>query len=261
MARRKVSPVMVVGALAVLVAAYTLLSGPPTPPRRAANNRFLGGAASRKGAEDLYRPEDYTASFPPVDLPLRDAFRPGVAKTRTVAKNAQSTPVGVNGIPAGFTGGDPNWIYTGNAEVNGVPNALLENTSTQEGVFLRPGETWKDLSLEAVVGEAIVLLGPRGARRTVHLADPATPEAPVAAAPASPAGTPPGALPAAAPNGRTALAGPIGPGANDAAANPAAPNENRTGRDPNRPRRRQNRKSAGNDAATSASTLPTSQTP
>lgn len=221
-----------VGAAVALVL-YTVLTAPETVPTRRANNTFAGGA-SRKKADDTYRPEDYTAKFPPVNVAPRDAFKPLVAKTTTTLA-VQPTPLAPNGIPASFAGGDGNWVYTGNAEVDGVPNALLENTASQETVFLRPGERWKSLTLAGVTASAIELIGPTGQRRSVGIADETAATTQVAAT--TPAGTAPGSLPAVTPNGRGALAGSLsGPIGADAGAQ-AAPADAGTNRRTRRNRR------------------------
>ena len=228
----------VLGVATVGLVAYTFLSAPEVPVRRAANNRFIGGSSSgTKTADTLLRPEDYTASFPPVNVVPRDAFKPLVAKT-TVTLKGQATPLGQNGIPSAFAGGDGNWIYTGNAVVDGVPNALLENTTTQEGVFLRPGERWKSLTLASVTANRIQVIGPGGKIHSVSIADDS------ATVEAAPIATASGALPAVTPNAPTALSGPIG-GVGTANAAPAT--DGRTNRGGRR-NRRNNRNNSSNGA-------------
>ncbi len=224
------------GALALLI--YTFATAPEVPTTRKANNTFAGGG-SRKKTDDTYRPEDYTAKFPPVNVTPRDAFKPLVAKTTKTLATEQPTPLAPNGIPAAFAGGDGNWVYTGNAEVNGVPNALLENGSTGDSVFLRPGERWKSLTVSRVTPNLIEVLGPTGQTYTVRIADETIPEAGTA-----PAGTPTGTLPAAVPNARGALAGPIGADPN---AQTAAQTDPSGGNGQNR-RGRRNRRNNQNNA-------------
>ena len=230
------------GALALLV--YTFATAPEAPTTRKANNSFQAGTSRKKG-DDTYRPEDYTAKFPPVNVAPRDAFKPLVVKTTTTLTTAQPTPLAPNGIPALFAAGDGNWIYTGNAEVDGVPNALLENTASQETVFLRPGERWKNLTLAGVTTNQIELIGPTGQRRSVQIADETAPSTTPATS-AAPAGTAPGTLPAAVPNGRGALTGPIGndPNAQSAQGTPGQGRGNRRQRG-NRRNNRNNPNDAG----------------
>ena len=173
----KIKPLYAALGVSVLAAAYILATPPDTGPKRKANNRFTG-ATTRKKADDLYRPEDYTAKFPPVTVPVRNAFLPLVVReTSTIENggpNGEIRPLQPDGIPESFAGGEAGWIYTGNAVVNGVPNALLENTSSGEALFLTPGEDFKSSVLVKSTANVVVLRGPAGVERTISISDGAT---------------------------------------------------------------------------------------
>ncbi|MEJ5171486.1 MAG: hypothetical protein WHU10_10900, partial [Fimbriimonadales bacterium] len=109
----------------------------------------------------------------------------------------------IGGIPASLTGGDPNWMYRGMAEIDSVPMALVENAKTGEGVFLRHGELWNGSRVVAITPESLTLAGPDGLQRTVDVAGDE-------AAPAIPAAT--GASEVRPVTLDPTLRGPIGPG-------------------------------------------------
>ena len=70
-----------------------------------------------------------------------------------------------------MTGGEANWRYTGTAQINGVREALLENSSTGESVFLRVGQSWKQAVLKKIENEAVVMTGPGGFTQRLQLGE------------------------------------------------------------------------------------------
>ncbi len=120
--------------------------------------------AKKSSKTALYLPEDYKASFAPVLLPVKNVMHPLVIRAMDRLGGSSETS-----IPSNFTGGDGNWIYTGLAEVNGSPTALLENESSGEGVFLKVGERWKQCIVAEIKSESVVLVGPDGQSKRVHL--------------------------------------------------------------------------------------------
>jgi hypothetical protein len=150
--------------LGVLGVILYFSSAPPAATAKTAKLPFLPGQSKSK--KDLYLKEDYTAEFASFDTEINNSFKPLIVKKDP---NSSMMAVNPNGIPSLFAGGDPNWIYTGNMTVDGVPNALLENTSTGEGVFLRPNERWRKLVMTEVLSDAIVLTGPNGYVKTVRI--------------------------------------------------------------------------------------------
>jgi hypothetical protein len=97
--------------------------------------------------------------------PLKNAFKPLIAKAAT---GFGSGPIGQNTLPVGLTSGE-KWIYTGSAEMNGEKTALLENTATGDGVFLKVGERWKMLTIRAIRPEGLVIMGDDGTETTVPI--------------------------------------------------------------------------------------------
>ncbi|MBI1333911.1 MAG: hypothetical protein GC165_13640 [Armatimonadetes bacterium] len=114
-----------------------------------------------KKTDDLYTARDQSAQFQPIDASLKNSFVP------LVTKKDPNGPAAANAIPALLANGETTWVYTGNMTVNGVPNALLENTANGDGVFLRPNQTWKAMRLVAVHEGSIEIEGPRGMMHTV----------------------------------------------------------------------------------------------
>ncbi|HLO97840.1 MAG TPA: hypothetical protein VK171_04520 [Fimbriimonas sp.] len=152
------------GVLVVLV----LMIPQSEPPKPTGKKPPPGFASSKKNNNEVVIEEDYKIRFDSVQDNLRNSFVP------ILTKKSLNAPTSINGIPSSFTNGEATWIYTGNMTVDGVPNALLENTASGDGVFLRPGEKWRKLRLVKVNDLSIVLEGPNGATKTVFFVDPST---------------------------------------------------------------------------------------
>ena len=156
---------LVVGAGLVVIVLVAFPSGASTPSGPKKPNPLAGLPQTKKSAkESLYTDEDKTKKFEAVGGSIKNGFVPLVTKNdgALVAKNE---------IPRGFSDGQGGWTYTGNMVVDGTPNALLENTASGDGVFLRPGQRWKSMRLLAVKEDSIELEGPRGERKTVFFDD------------------------------------------------------------------------------------------
>ena len=124
-------------------------------------------AATKSKAADKpsdYTDEDYGASFdaPAKDLPIHNVFMPlvrneGAAGAGGVASaDDQKAKLDSMRIPAAIAGGDPNWIFTGYAVINGERSALLENRSTHHSDFVTEGAAWKASRLLRIQGESVV---------------------------------------------------------------------------------------------------------
>lgn len=161
-------PIVYTAVLGAIAYGVVVLTEPDTPTRP---TRPQAAATSRATARtsDLIQQEDFNARFPRLLGAPRSSFRPLVV--RSGGTNPLAT-ARLDAVPAAFAGGDANWRYTGNASIDGVTVALLENDVTGDGVFLRVGEAWKRCVLTAVEQEAIVLTGPGGAVRRVRLGIP-----------------------------------------------------------------------------------------
>ncbi len=154
-----------VGVLAI--AAYFLLGPmlfPEAPPR---TTKKLPAKKTSKKNVQLYTEEDRTARFDPIVVAAKNSFKPIIARTK---KTGTSVAAQQNNIPSEFAGGEPNWIYTGTAEIHGVPQALLENRSTGDSVFLQVGDTWKGIHVEEITEDSLILASPiTGTERTLML--------------------------------------------------------------------------------------------
>jgi hypothetical protein len=153
-----------VGGGLVLIVLVAFPSGSSTTTEVKKVNPLAGTSTTKKTKESLYTEEDKLAKFESIPATIKNGFVPLVRKGDGVAE-----PTG--GIPRDFTGGEGTWTYTGNMVVDGTPNALLENSASGDGVFLRPGQRWKNLRLIAVKEDSIELEGPSGARKTVFFND------------------------------------------------------------------------------------------
>lgn len=149
-------PVFWVGVVALAVVGYTMTgekagtAKSKVPPKKRTT-------IAKKGAE-TFTEEDQTASFDRVQVTFKNAFVPLVAKSGGVGgADGQA-----NAIPASFSGGDGSWVFTGSVEVDGVRQALLENRRTNDGVFLRAGQRWKNCVVKRVYEDSVVIEGPSG---------------------------------------------------------------------------------------------------
>ncbi len=156
--------------LATLASVVYLTQEPETPK----SSRRTARASAAKGT-DSFTQEDYEAKFPQVAMKLRNPFVPLVA-----SKRGKGGPL-AGGIPASLTGGDPNWMYKGMAEIDSVPMALVENQKSGEGVFLRHGEVWNGSRVVAITPESLTLAGPDGLQRTIDVASQEPPAPPTVA--------------------------------------------------------------------------------
>lgn len=147
-------PVRLLLLAVIIVAAWAVLS----PDSSSVKKPTKKPVATRKvrAGEVEYTPDDYKVRFASAQGSLKDAFKPLVAKAAT----SKGGSLIVNTVPATFAGGEANWVYTGTAEIDGVLQALLENRTTGEGVFLKVGETWKGSSVEEITEDSVVLVSP-----------------------------------------------------------------------------------------------------
>lgn len=123
----------------------------------------------KKDKETDLTDEDYKAKFASITTPARNIFAPLVSRSKGLRGSSGSIDQGPMMIPPELTLGQATWTYTGMAEVDGVPTALVENSETQEGVFLKRGEKWKLATIYSISEDALVLSGPDGVRHTVKV--------------------------------------------------------------------------------------------
>lgn len=150
-------PVFWVAMVAIGVAGFTMTGEKPSTTSKGKPVSKKKTTVAKKGAE-VFTEEDQNASFERVQVTFKNSFVPLVAKSGGIGgADGQA-----NAIPASFSGGDGNWVFTGSVEVDGVRQALLENRKTQDGVFLRSGQRWKNCVVKRVLSDAVVIEGPSG---------------------------------------------------------------------------------------------------
>jgi len=123
---REIHPIVLVGAAFVAV---FLVSNALQPPEPVAT-RTKPKAAPKKTTTDVeYNISDYTAQFASLNgVAPKDAFRPLITKL-SGSGNPSNPSI-------------DNFTYSGMALLNNEPNGLLENGTTGEGDFVKPGEHW-----------------------------------------------------------------------------------------------------------------------
>jgi hypothetical protein len=158
---------------AILIAVVVFVQSGDTKGK--SKNSYATKKAAVKADKSDFTKEDYEAKFDSITTPVRNVFSPLIARSKGL-RGFISGDIGPIGVPAELTLGQPNWVYSGMAEVNNVPTALLENNVTQEGVFVRLGEKWKLATIYRIRADEIVLSGPDGARYTVKVNDTGMPK-------------------------------------------------------------------------------------
>lgn len=157
-------PTIYILVAAIAVAAWFLTSEDQAQRARSAQKR----PASKTSTLPVgFTQEDLDAQFEPSKEPIKDAFRPLVERRR----GGSETALAPNAVPSILTGGDPNWIYTGMAEVDGVSTGLLENKATGEADFVQHSQAWKDSNVSAISPFSIQLKGKNGKTYTMFIAD------------------------------------------------------------------------------------------
>ena len=149
----------VVGGLGLFAILWfaTAPSTPSTATKKLAPRRLPASTT-----DDQFTEEDYKARFPALTvISAKDSFKPLVYRKDVASKNGTST---LNAIPADFAEGDGNWVYTGTVTTDGVPEALFENKTSGEGVFLEHGAHWKKAVVEQISPTTVLLSGPSGTK-------------------------------------------------------------------------------------------------
>lgn len=154
------------GLIVIVVVAFPSSDPGPVGPKKG----FVfgaGDAVAKKKVDPLDLPEDHKVKFESIGASIKNGFVPLVTKGDGKLRSKE-------GIPTSWANGEGSWTYTGNMTVDGVPNALLENGTSGDGVFLRPGQRWKNLRLIAVKEDSIVIEGPNNERKTIRFDDKGT---------------------------------------------------------------------------------------
>lgn len=155
----KISRPVLYTALGAIAVAAWVMTGEEAP--KGTSKKLPRLAKKSTKTVGSFTEEDFSASaksFGPVVKITRNSFDPLVIRDRTAA-DFQLMP---DQVPAELTGGDPNWVYTGTAEIDGKPTALLENRVTMESSFVNQGEKWQRTTIALILPQGIVLAGPSG---------------------------------------------------------------------------------------------------
>lgn len=136
---------------AVTIYAVVLLTQPDAPApahKKHPVRRALADA-------DTFTPADLSAHFARYQAGKRNPF---------LSKLPPAKP------SAGKGGGGERgeWTLTGINIIDGVPNALVENSVTGDSVFLKPGDRWRGLRVISIGTDAIAFLNALG--QQTHLA-------------------------------------------------------------------------------------------
>lgn len=144
------------------VAAWFLTEPEPVAPGGA---KPKAASAKDKTKGVVYTEQDYKARFASLEGGPRNVFKPLVERSTGPSSELLSP----NSIPSDFTGGDPNWIFTGMATVDGVAMGLVENSASGDGEFLKISQRWKKARVLRITPEALVMESDRGVVRTMTL--------------------------------------------------------------------------------------------
>lgn len=142
------------GGLALVVVVAIVMTEPQKiqrPPRKSV------ATATRPKAEkalENFDDRDKTATFETVALASRDAFKPLVVRGDAGGPDGAGLP---NQVPASFASGEAGWFFTGAAIIDQVPTALLENTQTGQGLYVKQGDLWKNCRIERITPTSLTL--------------------------------------------------------------------------------------------------------
>lgn len=162
-----------IGIVAVITVALVATQLTGGSGSAAAARRTTKKTTTTKSKNDPYTDEDRKAKFVVLTEDVKPAFRPLVLRNAPAAKGMGG---GANFLPSDLTGGDATWAYTGYGEVDGVRQGLLENGTTGESVYLKVGQRWKQLTVQAITEEQMKVTGSDGESHTIPVGDLVVPE-------------------------------------------------------------------------------------
>lgn len=152
------------GGLAIGLIAF-LATGSEDPRAKKDTDTKPRSRATAKADEDFTQ-ADFDAKFTPAKVEYRNVFSPLVMASSGGRGSGVLSP---NAIPLEFSGGKEQWLYTGTAVIDGVPNALVENSSTGEGEFIKVGQNWKASTVRKITPTSLVLTSQSGRVQTMDL--------------------------------------------------------------------------------------------
>lgn len=134
------------------------------------------GAASNQQSD--YTDADYSAKFEKPPRALRNVFLPLIKSHAPETGPADSAKEAPLKIPALLAEGDPNWAFTGIAEVDGQRLALLENSASHQSGFVKEGDPWKGAKIRKITPDSLTMEDADGNPQVVPRYDPNQPEKP-----------------------------------------------------------------------------------
>lgn len=150
---------------AIVVAAFVMTG---EEPKKSASTRVKPKKSATVKTRTDFLPEDYDKkAFQPIVIVSPNKFAPLVQKTKTSMDYALAP----DSVPAELAGGDPNWVYTGTAEVDGKPTALIDNRVTGESEFVNQGQKWKRATVAQILPQGLLLAGPSGKKVKLTLSN------------------------------------------------------------------------------------------
>ena len=173
----KISRPIVYGSVAIIAAAALWYTSDEPPKIKLAAAKKLPIAA--QAVKSDYTESDYLAKFEKPKDTKRNLFQPLIhSRASIVSANADSSaPLK---IPALLAEGDPNWAFTGIAEVDGQRLALLENSATHQSGFVKEGDPWKGAKIRRITQDSLTMEDQDGVQQVVPRYDPNQPEKPKA---------------------------------------------------------------------------------
>ncbi len=136
-------PVGIFIALAVTLGIIAYAQTSSDPPKKAAALATNKGKTVVKSSE--FNDEDYTSRFesPTKKSALRNVFMPLLRNDARATPDTGMLSKDILRVPGNLAGGDPNWIFTGYAVLNGEKSGLLENRATHQSALVKEGQDWK----------------------------------------------------------------------------------------------------------------------
>ncbi|MHB8637290.1 MAG: hypothetical protein ACYC96_12545 [Fimbriimonadaceae bacterium] len=154
-----------VGGLAMYLTNGDNTVKPLTKPPASKSSAVKNGLTYLTSADYTYTPQ----SFAPVDGRVQDRFVPLVYKAGPATLNGPAISTNELTIPGNFTGGEPNWAFTGVVDVNGKRSALVENDTSGQSEYVHQGQKWKSSRVAGITENLLILRDVSGAQKKVQM--------------------------------------------------------------------------------------------
>ena len=175
---KKTSPVVWAGIVAAAVAVYIVTTPSDDAAATTSKRKKKTVASKNDGVITQADLDAYKRKFPPVVVQAVDAFNPLVKKQIKAAAivplepSVEELEARTRAVPVSLTNGEQNWYVTGCPSLNGVREALLENTGTGELKYVRPGDRWKAARVQGVDLSTLTLVASNGTAVDVPILQP-----------------------------------------------------------------------------------------